>query len=510
MVTDETNNQQRSFTLSATTLRTGMVLLALSLGSLVATVMTLPRTGAVLVTLVVCAALGAVIWGLTRLPVVPMLRLLLLLSCWFRLEINLFPVIKQGHETPLGLVVTLGFLLCVPLLLVSLYQRWQRSSARRVFPATFSWTVVALVLLSLLSVLQAGTTLFGLYGLWWQMTELLLCFVIAAHFGSPPTLRQVVLCFACAILLNSVLGILQYLEIWGGWALLGATTGDRLAKIPGMEVVRASGLLDAANSFGWSLVSFCPVILVPAWLAKEALPRWGRGLCLVAFFSGTVALLLTFSRGSWMAFILTLPLLVVLVLRALPAQERGRLLTGLAGALLALVLCSLPFLQPLSARLLGDDEGAAESRLPLMEVAAAMIRDRPLLGVGLGHYEAEMRRYDRTADFISEAFPYPVHNLFLHVAAEAGIPVLLCLLTMVGIALHCGWKAWRRQEPEHQLARAMAGGLMIGMLAFLITAMKEPSSFDSGQIRNLFLLCGHLIATERATHYQTTVGGPQI
>jgi peptidoglycan/LPS O-acetylase OafA/YrhL len=83
------------------------------------------------------------------------------------------------------------------------------------------------------------------------------------------------------------------------------------------------------------------------------------------------------------------------------------------------------------------------------------------------------------------------------VAAEAGIPALLCLLTLVGLALACGWRAWRR--PEQALARAVAGGLMIGMFAYLVTALKEPSSFDSGQIRNLFLLCGLLIATERAS-----------
>jgi hypothetical protein len=49
------------------------------------------------------------------------------------------------------------------------------------------------------------------------------------------------------------------------------------------------------------------------------------------------------------------------------------------------------------------------------------------------------------------------------------------------------------------LPRALAGGLMVGMLAYLITAMKELSSFDSGQIRLLFLLCGLLIAAHSAT-----------
>jgi putative inorganic carbon (hco3(-)) transporter len=480
------------------------VLGSIALGVIVATVMTLPKTWAALVTLALCGGLGVIIWVAVKLPIMPILRGALLASFWFRLEINLLPIIKQGHETPLGLVVALPFLLSLLLLLLWLQARKHRRASVRVFPAVFSGTAAALVVLSGLSVLQASESRLGLYGLWWLMTELLLCFVVAANFRTAAALRQVVVCFAVAILLNSLLGVLQYLDLFSGWELLGATTGDRLMKIPGMEVSRASGLLEAANSFGWALVSFCPVILVPALLAQEALSRWWRGVCVAAFFAGSVALLLTFSRGSWLAFLVALPLLAGVVLLGLPTERRGRMMMGLAGALLILVLCVLPFVPALSARVTGDDEGAAESRWSLMEVAMAMIQDHPLLGVGLSNYEAAMRRYDRTADFITEHFPYPVHNMYLHVAAEAGIPALLCLLTLVAIALFCGWRAWQHTQPEHTLARAMAGGLMIGLIAYLITALKEPSSFDSGQIRNLFLLCGLLIATERATRKQET------
>ncbi|MBL8204154.1 MAG: O-antigen ligase family protein [Blastocatellia bacterium] len=493
------------FRRSATPLGLGLVLLALGLGALVASAMTLTKTAAILVPLALCGALGLVIWCALKLPLIPILRLALLASFWFRLEINLFPIIKQGHETPVGLVVSLNLLLNLVLLLTFLYARRQGAVPGGVWPPAFTWTAGVLIVFCVLSVLQGAEAQLGLYALWGLMTELLICYVVAAYFRTDMLLRQVVICFAVAILLNSLLGVLQYLGIFMGWELLGAATGDREMKIPGLEISRASGLLDAANSFGWALVSFSPVILAPALLAKKALPRWVRRLCVVAFFCGVIALLLTFSRGSWMAFAITLPLFAILVLCSLPTKERRPMLIRLAGALVLLLVLGLPFLEPLSARIFGDDEGAAETRLPLMEVAAGMIWDRPFFGVGLSSYEAVMRRYDYTADFITEHFPYPVHNLFMHVAAEAGIPALLCLLTMVGIALHCGWQAWRRKEPERLLPRALAGGLIIGMLAYLITALKEPSSFDSGQMRHLFLLCGLLIVTERTKYKQEAV-----
>jgi O-antigen ligase len=204
-----------------------------------------------------------------------------------------------------------------------------------------------------------------------------------------------------------------------------------------------------------------------------------------------------------------MPLLAAWALWVLPAPERRRLALRLATAAVLLTLLSLPFLDPLLARAFGEDDGAAESRLPLMDVALEMIRAHPLLGVGLSSYEAVMRRYDYTPSFISEAFPYPVHNLFLHVAAETGIPALLCLLGLAVIALYGGAKAWRRKEAENALPRALAVGLSIGLLAYLLTALKELSSFDSGQMRILFLLCGLLLATARASRSAMPATTPQ-
>lgn len=475
------------------------LLLALVFGVVIIQAINLPKAWAGLVCLAVGGSCGAVVWTALKLPVVPILRVALLASFWFRLEINLFPIIKAGHETPVGLVVSLNLLLSLLLLIAFWYARWQEKTPRHILPASYFWIAVALVLLCVLSVMNGAETALGLYALWGLLSELLICYVAAAHFGTTAILRQALSCFAVAILLNSLLGILQYFDLFGGWELLGATVGERQMKLPGMEVSRAAGLVESANSFGWVLVSFCPVLIAPVLLAKDALRSRERWLYGLAFFCGVVALILTFSRGSWMAFALTMPLLAVCVLRALPAQERWRMIFRFAGVLVLMLLLSLPFLEPLSARLLGEDDGAAESRFSLMEVAAEMIQKNPLLGVGLSSYESVMRNYDRTADFISEHFPYPVHNMFLHIAAEAGIPALLCLVGLALITLRCGWQAWRRRDAEHSLPRALALGLMIGLVAYLITGLKEPSSFDSGQIRTLFLLGGLLIATERAS-----------
>jgi O-antigen ligase len=473
------------------------LLLALALGAAVAMALKGAPQKAALGCLAVGGALGAAVWFLMKLPVVMPLRVALIASFWFRLETELLAVAKAGHDLPFGLNVSLKLILAVMLAAAFAYARLRGEGGGRVWPPAFKFAAGGLWLCGALSAVYGAGGLAGLYALWGLAGVMLICFVVAAHFGTVEALRQAVVCIAVAIALNGVLGVLQYLELFGGWQTLGATVGETQMTIPGSDISRASGLLEMSNSFGWYLASFLPVVIAPPLMAKDALKGWERLLCVGGFLLGAVALVLTFSRGSWAAFAVTVPLLVAFVLGALPPLQRRRMLLRLAGVLIVLAALGAPLLGVAVMRLTEDDQGAAESRVSLMEVAGEMIRANPLLGVGLGGYEAEMRRYDETADFISEHFPYPVHNLFLHVAAEAGIPALACLLLLTAVALGCGWRAWR-DETGHALTRALAAGLMFGTLAFLLTGLKEPSTLDAGQIRVLFLLCGLLVAVERA------------
>lgn len=79
--------------------------------------------------------------------------------------------------------------------------------------------------------------------------------------------------------------------------------------------------------------------------------------------------------------------------------------------------------------------------------------------------------------------------------AEAGIPAMLCFLTLATIALRRGWRALSSRDP---LLRAIAVGLSVGMFAYLGTGVKELGSFGSQQLRLFFFFCGLLMALDRA------------
>ena len=91
---------------------------ALAVGALLIRILSMPKAWAALVCLALGGGCGVIVWIQLKLPVLPMLRLALLASFWFRLEINLFVIKKQGHGTPTGLVISLTLLLCLLLCLL--------------------------------------------------------------------------------------------------------------------------------------------------------------------------------------------------------------------------------------------------------------------------------------------------------------------------------------------------------------------------------------------------------
>jgi len=158
-------------------------------------------------------------------------------------------------------------------------------------------------------------------------------------------------------------------------------------------------------------------------------------------------LLVTGSRGGYLAVAVALLLHLVLRLRAavsagVPAGAARRLLARAAGflavALLALVLASLAGLLPGGARhalqrvLLVFDPQASDfnfSRLELWKDTLRMAGDHPLFGVGPGCFDTALPAYHDSASAVTHA-----HDQFLHVLAELGLCGLLPFLLLLRYA----------------------------------------------------------------------------
>jgi O-antigen ligase len=168
----------------------------------------------------------------------------------------------------------------------------------------------------------------------------------------------------------------------------------------------------------------------------QALRRWRR-LAILVFFLAAIALACTFSRGGWIAVVLSLAILGV------SRWRRGGISRKTAAACMAGLVLAAAFLfvpNPISTRLMGDDEGSAHSRIPLMHLAFRVIQANPLLGVGANNFGTVMNDY-AGSEFRHE-WIYTVHNQFLLVCAETGIVGLMAYLWILLSVIRRGWRLW--------------------------------------------------------------------
>jgi O-antigen ligase len=156
-------------------------------------------------------------------------------------------------------------------------------------------------------------------------------------------------------------------------------------------------------------------------------------------FTGA-ALIFTFSRGAWISLFLAAVSFYLLLLR-----RKGASVKAPIAASAVLLMACLPFHNAIEARLFADDNGSAESRIPLMKLAFRIIADHPVLGVGSNNFSTVMDSYV-TSEF-RNGFLYTVHNKYLLVWAELGLGGLLAYLAFLVGVLRKGWACWRSGDP---------------------------------------------------------------
>ena len=183
-------------------------------------------------------------------------------------------------------------------------------------------------------------------------------------------------------------------------------------------------------------------------------------MSLAATGAGVVALVLTYSRGGWLAAVVA-ALFVTIV-----AVHRGDVPGGRVAAAGAVVLLLLvPFHGGIEARIAGQTRGVTYSqnaRLPLIKLAWKIIQDRPILGVGANNFAPAVSRY--AGPEFTRAWLRSVHSLYFLVWAEAGFGALLALLWFLGSSLRRGWQAFARAGPLSPLALGLTASILSAMV----------------------------------------------
>ena len=219
-----------------------------------------------------------------------------------------------------------------------------------------------------------------------------------------------------------------FLQAASGSALGLEARYSYMLMAPGQEAFsRVGGTFSGPNPLARFLNSF---LLVPLLVMVQGRSLWLRASGAVFFGVGATALLLTKSRGGWLAASAALALVLYLYLR----RRRSRPFAGavLLWGSVALILAVL--IVPMTRqRLIADDYGSAASRVPMSLTALRMIADHPVFGVGLQNYTREFHRYDVTPEGQTYEFRWPVHNAYLLLAAESGVVTALAFLAFLAL-----------------------------------------------------------------------------
>ncbi|HUQ93517.1 MAG TPA: O-antigen ligase family protein [Bryobacteraceae bacterium] len=116
-----------------------------------------------------------------------------------------------------------------------------------------------------------------------------------------------------------------------------------------------------------------------------------------------------------------------------------------------------------------------------------MIQAHPVFGIGPEHVKLQFKQYmppDVTR--LPDGYYGHLHNIYLDIAAERGIPTLLVFLWMLGVMLRDFAKALRRQPPGPGDTKFILQGAIAVVLAILIGGIFEKNLGDT-EVLVLFL-----------------------
>lgn len=192
------------------------------------------------------------------------------------------------------------------------------------------------------------------------------------------------------------------------------------------------------NIYGRAMV--VALLVVVAFLLASRLTRLRAALAGGALLVLVLALWNTYSQSSWVALAAALTLVAVLTL---PPQARR--IAAATLALIALVAVPLGV-----QRLAGDD---AEGRADVVRAGIELAQARPIVGWGIGSFEAAVRERARGAGDLDPRLTAS-HTTPVTVIAELGMFGALAYLTLLTSAALCILARWRRSSDAASRARA--------------------------------------------------------
>lgn len=307
-----------------------------------------------------------------------------------------------------------------------------------------------------------------------------LYFLFVNTIRKPETLKRVIWALILGGLLMGSLSIIQTVTDNYENEFFGlAQTKDAEVRIGDKDFFndnptarRLAGPIGSKNRYAQIMLVLVPLAIVLAISSRSLFWRSVAAISIVPIVAGV---LLTYSRGAGITLIAIMGALVVL--RVLPLRKT--ILFGLAAYIAILI-----FLPGFAYRfnsvfevtaLLTDDadeaDAAIRGRATVNLVGIQIILNYPVLGVGPGQSPLYTREIGNQIGFRWLETDRRLHNMFLEEGADTGLVGLGLFLTVVAVTLkqlNSVRIRYREANPEYYY---LSLGLMLGIFAYLASAM---------------------------------------
>lgn len=212
-----------------------------------------------------------------------------------------------------------------------------------------------------------------------------------------------------------------------------------------------------------------------------------------------LSVVVSFTRSIWLATMISSGYLVW--------QWHKRLLVA-APVLLAAALIASPgaVRRRVESMASANSDTSTSARVIMWRTGWRMIEAHPLLGLGPERVGPEFHNYQPAeVTKLPVAYYGHLHNLYIHYAAERGVPALLALLWLLGLILRDHVRALRRAAAEDRFILYAA---VAGTIGIIVGAFFEVNLGDS-EVLTIFLALISLGYAAVARSHVTQAASPR-